>query len=114
VTSVVCLLLRSNCLETTYRALRSRSKFIGHRVLLQIRKKGTELMVSLLQCLAHSWYLMADMQLYVISPLILVFLLAWKRRKVFATVGVLMSVGVTCSFLVNYLLDLPTDLVSGK
>ncbi|KDR21236.1 Nose resistant to fluoxetine protein 6 [Zootermopsis nevadensis] len=61
-------------------------------------------------CLVHSWYLMVDMQLYVISPIILLLLLAWNKKRALITVGVLIWVGMFVTFNVNYWLKLPVGL----
>ena len=67
-----------------------------------------------LQCPTHSWYLMVDMQLYTISPYILLFLLVWNKNRCLVTLCVLASMGLTVSFLVNYLLELPAGFMSGE
>ncbi|GFG33259.1 hypothetical protein Cfor_03997 [Coptotermes formosanus] len=65
-------------------------------------------------CPTHSWYLMVDMQLYTISPFILLFLLAWSKRRSLIAVSVLISMGLVTSFLVNYLLELPAGIMTGN
>jgi uncharacterized membrane protein YhhN len=57
---------------------------------------------------------MVDMQLYIISPLILLMLLAWSKKRCLTAVGVLISMGVTVSFIVNYLLELPAGFMTGE
>jgi hypothetical protein len=57
---------------------------------------------------------MVDMQLYTISPFILLFLLTWKKMKCLVTLCVLASVGIIVSFLANYLLELPAGFMSGE
>ena len=68
----------------------------------------------ILQCPTHSWYLMVDMQLYTISPFILLFLLTWNNKRCLVTLCVLASMGLIVSFLVNYLLELPAGFMSGE
>jgi predicted MFS family arabinose efflux permease len=57
---------------------------------------------------------MVDMQLYTVSPLILLFLLAWNKRRAVTTVCVLITVGTISTFAVNYWLELPPSLVTGE
>lgn len=54
-------------------------------------------------CLGHSWYLSVDMQLYLVSPLIVYSLWRWGRRALIVIAGlILASMGcVLGSFLVN-------------
>ncbi|KAH8387904.1 hypothetical protein KR093_010285, partial [Drosophila rubida] len=48
-------------------------------------------------CLAHSWYLGVDMQLYVISPLLLIALYKWGKKAV-AGIVVIMLLLAACLF----------------
>ncbi|XP_055643556.1 nose resistant to fluoxetine protein 6-like [Toxorhynchites rutilus septentrionalis] len=54
-------------------------------------------------CIGHSWYLSVDMQLYILSPLIIYPLWRWGRKILIAVVClVLLSMGcVIATFLVN-------------
>jgi peptidoglycan/LPS O-acetylase OafA/YrhL len=56
---------------------------------------------------------MVDMQLYIVSPLILVLLLVWNKRRALIAVGVLISVGIIGSFAVKYFLEQPPGHMSG-
>ena len=67
-----------------------------------------------LQCPTHSWYLMVDMQLYTMSPFILLLFLAWTKKRCLVTLCVLTSMGIIVSFLVNYLLELPAGFMIGE
>jgi hypothetical protein len=57
---------------------------------------------------------MVDMQLYTLSPFILLFLLTWNKKRCLVALCVLASVGLVVSFLVNYLLELPAGFMSGE
>ncbi|KAH8272279.1 hypothetical protein KR044_006677 [Drosophila immigrans] len=63
-------------------------------------------------CLAHSWYLGVDMQLYIISPLLLIALYKWGKKAV-AGIVVLMLLLAVCLFSMmmvgNYSLQLMLD-----
>jgi peptidoglycan/LPS O-acetylase OafA/YrhL len=56
---------------------------------------------------------MVDMQLYLVSPLILVLLLVCNKRRALIAVGVLISVGIIGSFAAKYFMDQPPGHTSG-
>lgn len=50
-----------------------------------------------MQCLGHSWYLSVDMQLYIISPILLIGLYKWGKKAV-AGIVVFTLLLVACLF----------------
>ncbi|KAK5645104.1 hypothetical protein RI129_006404 [Pyrocoelia pectoralis] len=48
-------------------------------------------------CLLHSWYLAVDMQLYILSPLLLIPLKKFPRTTIFVTCGL-----IACNVIINF------------
>ncbi|KAH8272269.1 hypothetical protein KR044_002584, partial [Drosophila immigrans] len=66
-------------------------------------------------CLGHSWYLSVDMQLYIISPLVLIALYKWGKKAV-AGIVILMLLLASCLFstmvirdysIISFVINLP-------
>lgn len=58
------------------------------------------------QCLGQTWYLSVDMQLFIISPLILLMLARWEKHTIkFMYFAVIM--GMVSPFAVAYVYELP-------
>ncbi|PSN45488.1 hypothetical protein C0J52_08658 [Blattella germanica] len=55
--------------------------------------------------------IMVDMQLYLLSPIILLEFLCWTQRRNLITVGSFILLGIVYTFVQNYLLDLPAGFL---
>ncbi|KAK7866350.1 hypothetical protein R5R35_003277 [Gryllus longicercus] len=64
-------------------------------------------------CLGHTWYLAVDMQLYWLSPLVLLPLWKLPKRIALLWVSFLMLIGWAISFTVVYLKELSPSFVAG-
>ncbi|XP_069696166.1 nose resistant to fluoxetine protein 6-like isoform X2 [Periplaneta americana] len=64
-------------------------------------------------CLGHSWYLSVDMQLFWLSPIFLYPLLRWPRKYSMSLLAVATIAGLLGTFVVSYVLELPTSIDSG-
>ncbi|KAH8399761.1 hypothetical protein KR215_002108 [Drosophila sulfurigaster] len=64
-------------------------------------------------CLGHSWYLSVDMQLYIISPLLLIALYKWGKKAV-AGIVVLMLLLAGCLFATMVIRDYSMSRPGGK
>ncbi|XP_039294753.1 nose resistant to fluoxetine protein 6 [Nilaparvata lugens] len=62
------------------------------------------------QCIPSSWYLSVDMQLYILSPLILIPLYRWKKSPKYL-ISALIIVGNVISFGVSYYNEFPAGSV---
>ncbi|XP_019875492.2 nose resistant to fluoxetine protein 6-like, partial [Aethina tumida] len=56
-------------------------------------------------CVGQSWYLMVDMQLFILTPLVLLPFVKWPRRTLYA-LGCLVIVGCIVPFIITYELTL--------
>ncbi|KAJ9592897.1 hypothetical protein L9F63_015475, partial [Diploptera punctata] len=63
-------------------------------------------------CLSHSWYLMVDMQLYILSPLFVLCLLCWNLRRILIVLVTFVLLGNTLCSLRNLSLDLPAGFIN--
>ncbi|XP_026315635.1 O-acyltransferase like protein-like [Hyposmocoma kahamanoa] len=54
-------------------------------------------------CLAHSWYLAIDMQLHILSPLILFWVLSGKRKVAWSALIAALLISITASSIYNFL-----------
>ncbi|XP_023719212.1 nose resistant to fluoxetine protein 6 [Cryptotermes secundus] len=64
-------------------------------------------------CVGHSWYLSVDMQLFWISPLILLPLIKWPRKWNLLLLGTLIIGGIIISYTVNYVNEFPAGINAG-
>ncbi|KAJ9592894.1 hypothetical protein L9F63_015472, partial [Diploptera punctata] len=64
-------------------------------------------------CLPHSWYAMVDLQLYLFSPLILLFLLQVKKVLAVFTAVIFIILGIISTFFVDFHYDLPAAILRG-
>ncbi|XP_069696171.1 uncharacterized protein [Periplaneta americana] len=65
-------------------------------------------------CVWHSWYLMVDMQLYMFSPLLLLFLLTCSKVRALVLIVYVIIMGIVSSFLFNFSKMLPAGLTTGS
>jgi peptidoglycan/LPS O-acetylase OafA/YrhL len=69
---------------------------------------------SFLQCLPQTWYLAVDMQLFILSPIVLYPLWKWPHKWNILLLGVLTIAGVASPFTISYLTELSANLLTGK
>lgn len=55
------------------------------------------------QCLSHTWYLAIDMQLHILSPLVLVWVLSGKRNRAWSALILGLLASLTASSIYNFL-----------
>jgi peptidoglycan/LPS O-acetylase OafA/YrhL len=68
----------------------------------------------MLQCLGQSWYLSADMQLFILSPVLLFPLWKWPRKWNSLLLGILTIAGIVAPFTISYIKELSANLIFGK
>ncbi|XP_026315714.1 O-acyltransferase like protein-like [Hyposmocoma kahamanoa] len=62
-------------------------------------------------CVSHSWYLAIDMQLYVLSPLVLVWVLSGKKKRAWSALIVALLVSLTASSIYNFVNNFPGSTI---
>ncbi|PNF21710.1 hypothetical protein B7P43_G10358 [Cryptotermes secundus] len=65
-------------------------------------------------CLGHSWYLSVDMQLFLLSPIVLYPLWKWPRNWNILLLGILAIAGVVSPFTISYVNKLSPNLIYGN
>lgn len=65
-------------------------------------------------CLGQSWYLSADMQLYLLSPMLLYPLWKWPRKWNFLLLAILTFAGIISPFTISYITELSANLIFGN
>lgn len=63
-------------------------------------------LLTLFQCVGHSWYLNVDMQLFILSPLLLLPLKKY-RKTVIGLIIVLILASIAAAFEVAWRYDMP-------
>ncbi|XP_026315634.1 O-acyltransferase like protein-like isoform X2 [Hyposmocoma kahamanoa] len=56
-------------------------------------------------CIGHTWYLAIDMQLHILSPLVLFWVLSGKRNRAWSALIVVLLISLTGSTIYNFLND---------
>jgi peptidoglycan/LPS O-acetylase OafA/YrhL len=69
---------------------------------------------SLLQCLEHTWYLAVDMQLFLLSPILLYPLWKWPHKWNILLLTILIIAGVVSPFAISYVDEYSANLLTGK
>ncbi|CAK1600711.1 unnamed protein product [Parnassius mnemosyne] len=63
-------------------------------------------------CIPHSWYLAIDIQLHILSPLLLFWLLSGKRHIAWSALMATLAVTLGGSAIYNYFMELPSHTVA--
>ncbi|CAG9785758.1 unnamed protein product [Diatraea saccharalis] len=66
----------------------------------------------LTMCLSHTWYLAIDMQMYIISPLVLFWILGGNKKSGWASLIAAVIAVITASTIYNFLMEFQSATVS--
>jgi len=64
-----------------------------------------------MQCMLHTWFMAADMQLFLLSPLVIYPLWRWPRRAGPALLFMLLAASIGYSTYAHIAWDLPPTLI---
>lgn len=71
------------------------------------------MLVCCLQCLPHTWYLSVDVQLYILCPLVLFWVLR-GRSQGWAAVSIALLATLAASTTYVFINDFPTNLLGSR
>ncbi|CAH0554818.1 unnamed protein product [Brassicogethes aeneus] len=64
-------------------------------------------------CIGQSWYLSVDMQIFILTPLVLIPLIKWRKLGIMLLIGLTIA-GIAIPFGVTYALDLKSSMAADE